>query len=127
MYASPSLFVTRQRLTISIVGFDTPNAKWELVGTPDTRISTTSIADAGLAVASLAYLAFTKPEAVPDHVRLSGQLVSFQEARDIFSSVKGIDITVTYLDAEEFRKVVVAAHGSAKLTDHPYTIANDIK
>ena len=115
------------KLTFLIVGFDTPNAKWQVVGTAETRISTTSIADTGLAMASLSHLAFTKPEDVPDFVCLSGHSVSFQEARDIFSAAKGIDISLTCLDDAELKQSVLAAHASAKLSDPAYIIVNDIK
>ena len=111
----------------SSVGFDTANAKWDLFGTPETRISTTWLEDIGLAVASLTHIAITKPEVTPDYVRLSGQSVSLQEARDIFSAAKGIDIVVTYLDDAELKKSVIAAHATTTMSDPAWCVLNDLK
>jgi len=108
-------------------GYDTPNKKWTVVGPPSTTLTVTSINDVGRAVASITALAFRKPDNVPDVVRLSGQTLTIQEARDIFAESRNADISVESLDAEVFKKEAMARLPFIKMSDSAFAIIDYLK
>ena len=60
------------------------------VGSPDSKITTTSKADIGRALAELTLLALNPVTApsVPDDVRIAGDNVSYHDVRDIVQRVR---------------------------------------
>ena len=63
------------------------------IGPPNQRVAFTSTADIGRAAARLAVLALgpaTAPN-VPDHVRIAGSVVSYEDVRDLVGEIKGVE------------------------------------
>ncbi len=96
---------------LAIVGFDTANKTYTSIGDPSQRFSGTSKADIGRAVAELSLLSLGRGAAtVPDHVRIGGDTVSFEEIPSIIQKVRkelgkdDIEITVKSEDLAAFRE-----------------------
>lgn len=88
------------------VGFDLEKNVYYPYGSASKKFSTTAKIDIGRAVGSLALLALDPSTAatVPDEARIAGSTVSYEEVRDIVSSVKGVpkgEIEVLDLDKLE--------------------------
>ncbi|PIL30677.1 hypothetical protein GSI_07381 [Ganoderma sinense ZZ0214-1] len=78
-------------------GFDVEKNRYECIGPPNQRVAFTSTADIGRAVARLAILELALDHdtstllmaSVPEHVRIAGSVVSFEDVRDLVSEIKG--------------------------------------
>ncbi|EJF62713.1 NAD(P)-binding protein [Dichomitus squalens LYAD-421 SS1] len=74
------------------LGIDVKNNAFTAYGSPTTKISLTSLADIGRAVAQLSILATDPATAasVPDDIRIAGDTVTIAGVRDIVARVKGV-------------------------------------
>ena len=75
------------------VGVDIQNNTYTVYGSPAQKLSTTALVDIGRAVGRLAILALDPKTAstVPDEVRISGDIVSYEDIRDTVARVKGVE------------------------------------
>ncbi|KAM5542741.1 hypothetical protein V8D89_003702 [Ganoderma adspersum] len=76
-----------------LAGFDVEKNQYVCIGPPNQRVAFTSTADIGRAAARLAVLALgpaTAPN-VPDHVRIAGSVVSYEDVRDLVAAIKGVE------------------------------------
>ncbi|OJT13021.1 hypothetical protein TRAPUB_10430 [Trametes pubescens] len=74
------------------LGFDIDNNVFTCFGPPTQKVSFTSKADVGRALARLSALAlepFTATQ-VPDELRLSGNAVTYEEVRNLIAEAKGV-------------------------------------
>lgn len=81
--------------------------RYGCIGPPNQRVTFTSTADIGRAVARLAILALDAATApsVPDHVRITGSVVSYEDVRDLVSVIKGVKKgEIRSEDLEEHKK-----------------------
>ncbi|KAG8932662.1 hypothetical protein FRC02_000765 [Tulasnella sp. 418] len=101
------------------MGFDTANLKWTIIGSPNTKFTVTSKGDVGLSVASFASIAVKTPDAVPNDVRIAGHVLSFEEARQIFTKDSGDDIKYELLDLESTGKEYREKAKTVAITDSP--------
>ncbi|OCH93284.1 NAD(P)-binding protein [Obba rivulosa] len=89
-----------EALNFPALGFDHRKLTYTCIGPPTQRIAFTSKRDIGNTLAELALLSLSPPSAtrVPDHVQIAGNVVSFEELRDIVRGVRqesGVDDEVT--------------------------------
>jgi len=92
-------------------GFDHAHKTFTSIGSPTQRISVTSKADVARALAELSILALsTNAATVPNYVRISGDAISFQEAKTLLERVRAElgdteagEIIVKSEDLESFR------------------------
>ena len=108
----------------AIVGFDTANKTYTSIGDPSQRFSGTSKADIGRALAELSLLSLGRGAAtVPDHVRIGGDAISFEEVPTILRKVRkelgkdDIEITVKSEDIAAFREKTKARHAAEPNSD----------
>ncbi|KZT64192.1 NAD(P)-binding protein [Daedalea quercina L-15889] len=101
------------------LGFDTANLTYTCYGSPDVKVSTTSMADIGRAIAELALLALNPETAatVPDDVRIAGDTRSCRDVKEIVQRVRrelGVEpsgeIKLVSLDLADFREKIRAEH-----------------
>ncbi|KAI0755213.1 hypothetical protein C8Q80DRAFT_1093731 [Daedaleopsis nitida] len=73
-------------------GIDVPRNTFRCLGSPATKFATTHPADVGRAVARLSLLALDPDPAaaVPDVLRIAGQLVSMEDIRDAVARGRGV-------------------------------------
>ncbi|KAG8938175.1 hypothetical protein FRC04_009318 [Tulasnella sp. 424] len=102
----------------AMVGLDTSNRTYTVAGLPTNKFTVTSLTDIGKALARLSILAADSPTSVPDHVRLSGDAVSFTDLARIVGSERGETIEV---------KTQSAAETKQKLLDNPADLISLIK
>lgn len=101
-----------------MVGLDTSNRTYTVAGLPTNKFTVTSLTDIGKALARLSVLAADSPTSVPDHVRLSGDAVSFTDLARIVGSERGETIEV---------KTQSAAETKQKLLDNPADLISLVK
>ncbi|KIO26435.1 hypothetical protein M407DRAFT_24284 [Tulasnella calospora MUT 4182] len=94
----------------AMIGLDTVNRTYTVSGLPANKFGITSMADVGTALARFSILAAENPASVPDHVRLSGDAVSFAELATVVGNERGETIEV---------KSTSAAETKQKLIDNP--------
>ncbi|EMD41175.1 hypothetical protein CERSUDRAFT_121713 [Gelatoporia subvermispora B] len=72
------------------LGFDHRNLTYTCIGPATQRITFTSKEDIGKTLAELALLSLSPPSAerVPDHVRVAGDVKSFEDVRDIVRGIR---------------------------------------
>ncbi|KAH9949131.1 hypothetical protein B0H21DRAFT_729657 [Amylocystis lapponica] len=73
-----------------LFGFDTATDTYTSIGSPTQRLTLTSKADIGRALAELALIALSpvSAERIPDDVRIAGTVVSFEDVRDTVQRVR---------------------------------------
>ncbi|KAI8999108.1 NAD-P-binding protein [Trametes punicea] len=78
------------------MGFDLDNNVFSCFGSPAQKITFTSKADVGRSLARLSTLALEPLTAdkVPDELRISGTVVSFEDVRDLVAQAKGVQRAV---------------------------------
>ncbi|EIW60916.1 NAD-P-binding protein [Trametes versicolor FP-101664 SS1] len=79
-------------LSLNVLGFDIDNNLFTCFGPSTQKVSFTSKADVGRALARLCTLALdplTAPQ-VPDELRISGNAVTYEDVRDLIAEVKGV-------------------------------------
>lgn len=81
-------------------GFDNENKKYEAIGSSSAKISFTGKHDVGRAVATLATMPLEK---IPDDVRLSGSVGSFESIAKIMGAAGAGDIKISVLDLQKFK------------------------
>ncbi|KAI0628747.1 NAD-P-binding protein [Trametes polyzona] len=93
-------------LAFNVIGFDLENNAFTCFGAPSQRISFTSTADVGRALARLSTLALEPLTAgkVPDELRISGSTASFEEVRDLVARARGVQKGVIGSEDLELRK-----------------------
>ncbi|KAH9890553.1 NAD-P-binding protein [Cubamyces lactineus] len=74
------------------MGFDVEKNAYTCIGPPSQKVTFTSKADIGRALARLSALALEPLTAakVPDELRIAGTIVSYEDVRDLVSRAKGV-------------------------------------
>ncbi|KAG8855824.1 hypothetical protein FRB96_006646 [Tulasnella sp. 330] len=105
------------RILLPILGFDIENGVFTSlgVGTSDNKVSITSRADIGAAVARLSVLAVADPTSVPDAVRISGENRSINELAEIVGratgkKIKVVEEPVKWIDDKDGEDLPALAH-----------------
>ncbi len=103
------------------VGFDLEKNVYSPYGSASQKFSTTAKPDIGRAVGSLALLALDSSTVatVPDEVRIAGSTVSYEEVRDIVSSVKGVPRgEIEVLDLDKLEQSLRDQKGKGSILDY---------
>ncbi|ETW84890.1 hypothetical protein HETIRDRAFT_165861 [Heterobasidion irregulare TC 32-1] len=88
-----------------IYGFDTDRGVYTCYGSPSQKFALTSKADVARAVAELSILSMSPVMAssVPDHVRIAGQIASYEKVKDVVKQETGIEVTLASEDLRQHK------------------------
>lgn len=89
----------------NIVGFDIDRSIFSAVGSTSTKFSVTSKSDIGRALAELSILCMSPANAseVPDHIRIAGDSISFEEVRVLVQERTGREIELRTEDLVQYK------------------------
>lgn len=90
---------------VNIVGLDIEQSLFSAVGSASEKFSVTCKSDIGRALAELSILCMSSANAseVPDHIRIAGDSISFEELRDLVQKRTGREIELRAEDLVQYK------------------------
>ncbi|THH05095.1 hypothetical protein EW146_g9997 [Bondarzewia mesenterica] len=97
------LSLVEQPISVTPVGFDNKHKIYTSVGSPTQNFTLTSKEDIGRALIAISIRAMSPSEDIPDHLRIAGDTVSFEDVRDTVKRHTGVDVDLRSEDLGHYR------------------------
>lgn len=93
-------------------GVDEENKRFNIIGSKDTKSTYTSMEDIARSVVRTTTVALNSPSSIPDHIRIAGTTVSWEDIRRIIFEESGEEFEIVSLDEpKSFRKKTIQREG----------------